>query len=194
MRHMFRASRDRAAGCCCILLAVLLSAPALASETAAVELSDNIRVIRSWPDRAQLADRSVPTRVELVFDYEQGIAVERTLDLQGNVLEVRIRTGTVPPAKEEIALAFEIVNNDVELARQLRESNGSLDGGFILNEKKGETCGPGTRCVQVFGYADVADQHIFRSVVDLTKNLIVYRDYEPKVNRAPSVNRQGGKQ
>jgi hypothetical protein len=55
----------------------------------------------------------------------------------------------VRPSNEEITEAFDRVRSEPEFARILDQTGAQLMGGFVLNERAGLPCGPGTRCIHV---------------------------------------------
>ena len=82
---------------------------------------------------------------------------------------------TMPP--EEIDAAVALVLADPALGRIIEDLKVYVSGGFILDEPAGKSCGPRTRCLQIFAFRlGSGGAPLFRAVVDLTKNKIVYRD------------------
>lgn len=152
-----------------------------------------VRVIRSWPEELRVRGRGVPARVELLFDYTAGVAIERLVTEGPDGSRTLVRSQTFPPgvnvpgpSGEEIEEAMQIVRADLEMARLISNANAKLDGGFEIFEPAGSPCGPGTRCLKI--QIDTPDGlgFIRNVVVDLTKQAIAYRAWAPEWN--------GGKQ
>lgn len=159
-----------------LTVAALLSAarPAVATE------HPSVRVLRAWDETIELGDEAVKGRIELVFDYEQGLGFENVYGPDGQLIERRPGPRIPTPSREEIDLAIDIVTRDPVLGQVIRDLQAYVDGGFILDEPAGNACGPRTRCLQIFAFRRGAGEvPLFRAVVDLTKDrdgAIVYRD------------------
>src|SRR5262245_47916154 len=113
---------------------------------------DRIRLVRSWPEPVTVNGKTALGRMEILFDYDQGVAIERLLAADGTVVSSTVRKkgeGAPRPTPEEITEAMDMVRADEELARIIDRTGAELDGGFILNERPGKPCGPGTRCIQI---------------------------------------------
>jgi hypothetical protein len=152
----------------------------LAMPAPAEAVEQQTRVLRAWDETIQLDGRAVKGRIELVFDYEQGLGFEHVFGPDGNLVERRPGPRIPTPSREEIDVAIDIVTRDPVLGQVIGDLQAYVDGGFILDEAAGRACGPGTRCLQIFAFRRGAGEvPLFRAVVDLTKNrsdAIVYRD------------------
>ena len=162
-------------------VAVGLAVTALAAGTLPVSAADPaVRVLRGWDETVETADGPVKGRIELVFDYEQGLGFENVYDTDGNLIERRPGPRVPTPSREEIDAAIAIVSDDPVLGQVIRDLQAYVDGGFILDEEAGKPCGPRTRCLQIFAFRRGAGEvPLFRAVVDLTEepsSSIVYRD------------------
>ena len=142
--------------------------------------ADGIRVLRAWDDDVELAGKTVRGRVELVFDYDQGLPFEQIYDDKGQLVDRRPGPRIPTPSREEIDEAIAIVSADPNLGAVIEAHKAYVDGGFILDESAGRPCGPRSRCLQIFAFrTDAGEFPLFRAVVDLTKNgvsSIVHRD------------------
>jgi len=142
--------------------------------------ADGVRVLRAWDETVEVAGRSVRGRVELVFDYGQGLAFEQTYDEQGHLVDRRPGPRIPTPSPEEIEEAISVVSADPALAAVVETHRAYVDGGFILDEPAGKPCGPRSRCLQIFAFrVDAGAAPLFRAVVDLTREgaaSIVHRD------------------
>jgi len=140
------------------------------------------RIVRSWPEPVTVDGKTALGRVEIAFDYDEGVAIERVISADGKVVSTVVRKkgeGAPRPTPEEIEEAKDMVRADAEIARIIDQANAELDGGFILNEDAGKPCGPGTRCIQVQVLTQDRLGFIRWVVVDLTKDSIAYRTYMP---------------
>jgi hypothetical protein len=157
--------------------AVALAA-AIGSGTASA--ADGVRVLRAWDESVEVGGKAVRGRVELVFDYEQGLAFEQIYDGKGQLVDRRPGPRIPTPSREEIDEAIAVVSADPTMGAVIEAHKAYVDGGFILDESAGRPCGPRSRCLQIFAFrTDAGEIPLFRAVVDLTKDgasSIVYRD------------------
>jgi hypothetical protein len=157
-----------------------------AEKAEAAKAQARTRLVRSWPEPMTVSGKQTMGRVEYVFDYDAGVFTRSVRDDAGRVLEAKTYAPgeiDVAPSKEEIAEAMELVRSDPEFSRILEKTGSQLMGGFVLNEKAGQPCGPGTRCLHV--QLNTADGWgIVRwAVVDLTKRAFAYRSYRPEMSQ-----------
>jgi hypothetical protein len=167
----------------------LWSAAALTSaetDSAVTRTSRPVRLLRSWEETVkQKNGTEYPRRVDVVFDYDSGVAFEKFYRLTGELLGSReIAHGLPAPSPEEIAEAFELARRAPELALIFeRFKNVVFEGGFVLEEEKGRPCGPGARCLHVFLLSSDRSGLIRRVVVDLAREKLAYRVYTPEMGR-----------
>ena len=142
--------------------------------------ADGVRVLRAWDDDVEVAGKTVRGRVELVFDYDQGLPFEQIYDDKGQFVDRRPGPRIPTPSREEIDEAIAVVTADPTMGAVIDAHKAYVDGGFILDESGGKPCGPRSRCLQIFAFrTDAGEVPLFRAVVDLTKDgasSIVYRD------------------
>ena len=137
------------------------------------------RVIRAWQDTVKTPEGEVARRVEVVFDYAQGVAFENAYDASGRRLGSVALARQPRPSQEEIDEAVAILRADAYVGRILSRTGGIPEGGFILEERAGQACGPRTRCLQILIVSPDRRGLLRRVVVDLTKGLVAYRAYVP---------------
>jgi len=174
----------------CVLMigAALVAAPARAQrETHTVTRpvtreSRPVRVLRSWEETVKAAGRGEYTRrVEVVFDYEKGVARQNYYSTDGLLYDSReIKQNMPAPSAEEIAEAQDLILRDAELSRIVARRAAVFEGGFILEEGRGFPCGPGSRCLQVQLLTPDHSGLIRWTVVDLVKRQIAYPVFVPK--------------
>jgi hypothetical protein len=167
-----------------LLVTCALAGTAVAAETKAKEAAGGrTRVLRSWPeDVTTAAGKVVPGRIDIVYDYDRGIAIWKTLDDKGVVLNAKEMApghGVPRPTPEEIAEAQDIVREDPKLERILRVTKASMQGGFLLDEPAGKACGPGSRCIQIQMVSADGYGLVRWVVVDLNKRQMAYSLYSP---------------
>lgn len=170
------------------LLALVGTGAAMAAASAGEAGDHRLRLIRSWPETVTFQGRSAAGRVEVWFDYTDGVAIHKTVvnaKGPGGVDQV-VKTekfapgvGLARPSAEEIAEAIALVREDKEMARIIASTQAELDGGFQLFESADKACGPGTRCLQIQLMTQDRLGLIRNVVVDLTKQEIVYRTFTP---------------
>lgn len=165
-------------------LTLLILAPAGAraeqANGAPVKAASRLRLLRSWTDTVKVdGGGDLPRRVDILFDYTQGVALERSYDGSGRLTEERRLDDAPGPSAEELAEAYGMVRADAELGRIVERTQAVLEGGFLLDEAEGQPCGPRTRCLQV-QLLDPTRLGLLRWVViDLVKRAIVYPTYMP---------------
>lgn len=165
-----------------VLAASLTATIALSAKEPVTRTSRPVRLLRSWEETVKLpGGREVPRRVDVVFDYGRGVAREDFYDAAGRFTGSRRITQVLPaPSQEEIAEAFDIIRADSEMKRIIGHFSADLTGGFVVEEGRGTPCGPGTRCLLVLVISPDHSGLIRRMVVDLAKERIAYRTFDPK--------------
>ena len=136
----------------------------------------NLRVVRSWRDTVKIGGRDESRTVEIVFDSDAGVARRRIFDADGDLVSDEELAEQPQPSSEEVAKAFAKVRQDPELGSLLRGQRAVLDGGFLLREAEGESCGPRSRCVQVFMLSESRWDLLRRSAIDLRRERIAHRN------------------
>ncbi len=153
---------------------------ALSEQLAAPATQRDETVLRSWLDRVKIDGRDQTRLVEIVFDYELGVARRRVYDAQDWLISDEVLAGQPRATTAEIDEAFDTVRRDPELGQLARSANAIIDGGFLLREAPGEPCGPPARCLQVYMFSEDGHEELRRPIVDLNpRGRIVYRDYNP---------------
>ena len=153
---------------------------ALSAQLAAPATQRHETVLRSWLDRVKIDGRDEARIVEIVFDYELGVARRRVYDAQDWLISDEVLAGQPRASSAEIAEAFDTVRRDPELGQLARSANAIIDGGFLLREAPGEPCGPPARCLQVYLFTEDGHEELRRPIVDMNPRArIVYRDYQP---------------
>lgn len=164
-----------------VVLAALGCAAGAARAAAGAPERPRYRVLRTWQDTVKVDGVEVARRVEVVFDYVDGVAREVAYDLAGKVLgSVTIVHGQPRPSQEEIEEAGDIIRGDVYLGRILARTGGRPHGTFSMEEPEGRACGPRTRCLLVMIVSPDGRGLLRRVVVDLTRRAVVYRAYVPE--------------
>lgn len=154
-------------------------APKRSAPAAATAGEHRTRLLHSWQDSVKVNGQDIEQRVDVIFDYTEGVAHHLTYDTKGNLLsDAAITTNMPQPSLEELQEAQALVMADAELSVIINRTGGVFEGGFVLEEPTG-ACGLGTRCLQLLLLSPDRIGLIRRIVVDLTRQTIPYRDYTP---------------
>ena len=152
----------------------------LSAQAAAPTTQHHEELLRSWLDRVKIDGRDHARTVEIVFDYELGVARRRVYDAQNGLISDEVLAGQPRPTPAEIDEAIDTVRRDPELGQMASSVNAILDGGFLLREAAGKPCAPPARCLQVYIFSESGHEILQRPIVDLNpRGQIVYRDYPP---------------
>ena len=153
------------------------------SQTEVTRTSRPVRLLRSWYETIKVGGREAPRRVDVLFDYRKGVALQYSYDAKGVLRSSRTITQSLPaPSPEEIAEAFAIVRGDRSLSSIFTRFAVVTEGGFLLQEEPGMPCGPGSRCLHVFLLSSDRAGLIRRVVVDLVTRSIPYPVYMPSMS------------
>ena len=163
------------------LLAAAAAARAQLPQPEVTATSRPLRLLRSWEETVKgVGGREVARRVDVIFDYDKGVALEEYFDTAGRRTGGRYIKHILPaPSREEIDEAFDMVRSDAGMRKRMKSLGTELTGGFLVEEPRGKPCGPGTRCLLVIITSHDQASIIQRSVVDLVGRTIVYRNFEP---------------
>ena len=155
-----------------------LAVPAVAGEkTAQAGTPGRERVLRVWEETAKVKGEDVRRRMEVVFNYDTGVAQQRAYDADGRLLSARTIAQPRPTA-EEISEAIAIIERDPKLGRIVARAKPVYEGGFVLSEAPGFPCGPGTRCLQMQLLTGADRLGLLRwVVVDLTRQAVAYPSF-----------------
>ncbi|MFY9552231.1 MAG: hypothetical protein WAU32_13860 [Thermoanaerobaculia bacterium] len=162
------------------------TAGAETSQAVVTRTSRPVRLLRSWEETVKASGgREYARKVEVVFDYGQGIARENYYTLDGRLYGSRAIKQNLPaPSPEEIAEAIALVQQHAGFVPIFARFRVVPEGGFLLQEDRGRPCGPGSRCLQIFLLSSDRAGLIRRVVVDLVTKGIPYRSYVPAEGRA----------
>jgi hypothetical protein len=150
------------------------------------QAAPRVRLLRAYDEFVKVDGVEHRNRVELFFDYTQGVAREVVYDSAGARVSDRAVPGQPRPTEEEIAEAIAIVRADRVIGGMIARVKAVPDGGFILTEAEGKACGPRSRCLHVFWLSPDRAGLVRWTVVDLVKQAIAYRAYHAPDEIAPS--------
>lgn len=137
------------------------------------------RLLRAWHDSVKLEGRDEPRSVEIIYDYDAGVARRRIYGADGALLADQPLADQPQPSSEEIAEAVALIRADSELGELARRVGANFDGGFLLLEAAGKPCGPGSRCLQIFMLSPARFGLHRHSAVDMRNERIAHRSYRP---------------
>jgi hypothetical protein len=144
-----------------------------------------IRVLKTWNDTIKLDEfREIARRMEITYDYDRGVATLSAYGADGVLMSQQELSHGPRPSQEEIDEAVAILQRDPQIGSIMRSRSAVIEGGFILEERTGDPCGPRTRCLQIQLLSPDRTGLIRWSVVDLTRRSIVYAAYVPNTNGA----------
>lgn len=160
-------------------LALLAVAPA----DAVAQARTDTQVIRSWEEPVKSDGLTATRRVEVAFDYAQGVTLRRTYDAAGTLLRTQTVEGQPQPSPAEIAEATAIITADAELGALIEQTDATVAGGFTYSpegfDRPIAACGPGARCLQFDLIPPSKLESVRFVVVDLATREIVERDLFP---------------
>lgn len=167
-----------------LALAFAVALPfALTPTAATAQARTDTETIRSWDEAVKTAGGEEVHRVEIAFDYAQGVTLRRTYDASGALLFTEEMSRQPRPSDAELAESAAIIAADAELAPLLSASGATIEGGFLYHvddfEKPLEACGPGTRCLQFDLVAPNHVESVRFVVVDLATRRVVEHNLFP---------------
>ncbi|PZQ19772.1 MAG: hypothetical protein DI564_00575 [Rhodanobacter denitrificans] len=137
---------------------------------------------RRYQDRFLVEGKEVYRDVEYGWDYEQGTAVFRVFDTDGNLLTSENRLNeSVSLAPEERARVEALVRGYPDLAAAVNQPGDVTfwAGGFVYRSKDDRYCGDGSRCVRAIVSKDGGYTEVAHAMVDLMRDRVVYPYYKP---------------
>jgi hypothetical protein len=171
-RFVFQAARCTAAIGCILLSACAATGSKESSVTLGVldhvddiaaENGDRILVTRDYVDELKIDDQLVQRRYQYAWNYTQGIAQERTYDVQGHMLSLTDKPAlSMSATEQERNYAFSLVRADPRWAEHLSPES-TLYGGFIFRVPGHAQCAAQSRCIHVFASSDggqVTSMHV----------------------------------
>jgi len=157
----------------------------LPMDARAQEARTDTHVIRSWQDTVKLDGRTETRRVEVAFDYAQGVTLRRTYGATGALLSSEPVDGQPQPSAAEIAEATALILADAELSALVEQSGATVEGGFTYSpegfDRPLADCEGGARCLQFDLISPSRMESVRFVVVDLAKRVIVERDLFPNL-------------
>ncbi len=140
----------------------------------AAENGDRILVTRDYLDELKIDDQLVQRRYQYAWNYTQGIAQERTYDVQGQMLSLTDKPAlSMSATEQEQSYAFSLVRADPRWAAHLSPES-TLYGGFIFREPGHAQCAAQSRCIHVFASSDGGQVTSMHVIV----NLMTGRSFE----------------
>lgn len=119
--------------------------------------------------------------VEYGWDYARGVALRKTFDVDGHLLETKEMVGanlSLTGAEAERARA--LVRAQPELKSLVGKSDVVIwAGGFAFRKPGDPYCDRGSRCIHAIAAADQGDTVVAHAIVDLQSDRVVYPFYQP---------------
>lgn len=140
-----------------------------------------LRLLHSWQETVKGTAGESPRRVDVIFDYRKGVAYELFSTPDGKRIgKMTLGAGQPAPSQAEIQEAYEVVRDDPQFEPIFRKFQPVFEGGFVLLERRGQPCGPGSRCLRVFLLSSDRSGTIRQVIVDLVKQSVTYPDFVPE--------------
>jgi len=119
--------------------------------------------------------------VEYGWDYARGVALRRTFDGDGHLLETREMVGAnLSLTEAEAARARQLVRAQPDLKPLVdRQDVVIWAGGFAFRKPGDPYCDRGSRCIHAIAAADHGDTVVAHAIVDLQSDRVVYPFYQP---------------
>jgi hypothetical protein len=142
----------------------------------AAENGDRILVTRDYLDELKIDDQLVQRRYQYAWNYTQGVAQERTYDVQGQMLSLTDKPAlSMSATEQERNYAFSLVRADPRWTAHLSPES-TLYGGFIFREPAHAQCSAHSRCIHVFASSDGGQVTSLHVIV----NLMTGQSFEPE--------------
>lgn len=135
-------------------------------------------LIREYYDDVKLPGGEERWRVQYLWDYANGVAVQRIFNNDGSLQSLEPKPAlTLHATEAEVEFAIELVKGDPVIAPHLT-SDATYHGGFSFREPTVPACNMRSRCVHVFAVRDNGNVRLVHSIVDLMTARVVIRDYD----------------
>lgn len=160
------------------------SAPPTAptSEVAKTERFRGKLYVREYVDMNKVDSKDVYTRIRMFWDYDRGVTVVETFDMDKNLLSTVDEPGLTPNAtEEEIARAIELTKAEPQLRDIVSRPGIFFHAGFIYRDGSDSVCAAHSRCIHVFvsGGAD-SGIPLAHAIVDLMTDKVVHPFFAPE--------------
>lgn len=141
-------------------------------------------LIREYYDDVKLPGGEERWRVQYLWDYANGVAVQRIFNNDGSLQSLEPKPAlTLNATEAELAFAIELVKHDVRIAPHLT-ADATYYGGFSFREPDVEACNMRSRCVHVFAVRDEGQVRLVHAIVDLMTARVVIPDYDHDLKSA----------
>ncbi len=151
-------------------------------------------LIREYFDEVKLPQGEERWRVQYLWDYANGVAVQRIFGADGKLRLLENRPAlTLNATEAELAFAIEVVKRDPHIAPQLT-ADATYYGGFSFRDPAVSACNMRSRCVHVFAVRDAGRIRLVHSIVDLMTARVVIRDYDHDLKPAADAATNKGKE
>ena len=179
-----------ALGACVVLLAGCVAQPtARTRQPPVVAPSDVARAgrmhgyvaARRHSDFILVDGKEQRREVEYGWDYDHRVALRKTFDLAGHLLETKDMTGAdLALTEAEAGRVRELVRGQPALKSLVDHPDVVIwAGGFAFRKTEDPYCGRGSRCIHAIAAAHHGDAAIAHAIVDLQSDRVVYPFYQP---------------
>ena len=141
-------------------------------------------LIREYYDDVKLPGGEERWRVQYLWDYANGVAVQRIFNSDGSVRSLEPKPALTLNATEgELAFAIALVERDARIAPHLT-ADATYYGGFSFREPGVAACNMRSRCVHVFAVRDEGRVRLVHAIIDLMTVRVVIPDYDHDLKSA----------
>lgn len=172
-----------------IALSAALLIPACASNHALVaadgsksERFKGLVYVREYVDMNKVNGKDEYARVRLSWDYDKGMTIVETFDMNHNPISTKEEPGLTPNATEqETARAIALVKAEPKLKSVVNQPGLFFHSGFIYRDGRDKFCGAFSRCVHVFvSGGDDSGVPLGHAIVDLMRDSVVHPFFAPE--------------
>jgi hypothetical protein len=163
-----------------VLISMTLLACANTSRTALPPAPEGFVLVREYVDSFKTDKGDEYRKVQIGWDYQQQVAVEKFFELSGEKISEKALPGlTLRATDTELTFAYALVRQHPSLEKRLKtRKDAEFFGGFSLREPEGE-CVKGSRCIHVIVSGGVQGQeNIAHAIVDLASRRVVNPNYQ----------------
>ena len=150
-------------------------------------------LIREYVDAIKSETGDQYQKVQYGWDYDRGVAVKRTYQLDGKPIAVEEHPElTLATSTAELEYAFSLVRKHPVLQAASKRSDATLHGGFAFRFGDGNSpaerfCREKSRCIHVIISAGLAGEvFLGHAIVDLASGSVVDPKFNSDLNKSQS--------
>lgn len=151
-------------------------------------------LIREYYDDVKLPQGEERWRVQYLWDYANGVAIERIYGNNGSIRSITPKPAlTLNATDPELEFATDLVKRDPRISPHLRP-DAQYYGGFSFREPAVSACNMRSRCIHVFAVREGGRVRLVHAIVDLMTARVVIPDYDHDLkSAADAATKKGNK-